>query len=128
MLAENLRYAKPAPALPKPVAQPLKRATPAAQPGATQTQPAGTPPPGNIGAGPGAPPGSPWDSDPVLQQIRAQTQANIANAQAQALASRQKSLIQFGYDPVLASLYGDAATTEAAKNNPFSTLAQLAHA
>jgi len=99
-----------------------------ATPAAPFNNPA-APPSGGSPATPATPgSGSPWESDPILQQIRAQVASNIANAEASSLAQRQKALIQFGYDPTLNSLYGDANTSAAAQKNPFSTLAQLLRA
>lgn len=84
----------------------------------------------------GTPPGTgqpdqnaaaPWESDPVLQQIRGMQAANVAAAEAQAQAARQQALISYGYDPALEAqgVYGDAGTAGSAKANPFSTLSSL---
>src|SRR6266542_2980900 len=72
-------------------------------------------------------PGAAWESDPVLQQIKALQQGNVASAEASALAARQQALINFGYSPELDPLYGDTGTAGSAKTNPFSVLAQLQH-
>jgi len=86
----------------------------------------GTPPAG--GAGQAQDQGAaPWESDPVLQQIRGLQAANVAAASAQAQAAQQQALIAYGYDPALdqQGVYGDANTAGAAKANTFSTLNQL---
>src|SRR6266542_3579956 len=64
-------------------------------------------------------PGAAWESDPVLQQIKALQQANVASAEASALAARQQALINFGYSPELDTLggYGDVGTAGKAKGN-----------
>jgi hypothetical protein len=49
----------------------------------------------------------------------------VADAEASALGARKTSLIGYGYDPALQKLYPDNSTAEAARQNPFSTLAQL---
>jgi hypothetical protein len=69
-----------------------------------------------------------WESDPVLQQIQALQQANVASAEASAQAARSQTLINFGYDPEMASLYGDQQTAGSAKANPYSVLSELSHA
>jgi len=82
--------------------------------------------PGTGQAGQGQQDGpAPWESDPVLQQIKSMQQANMAAAEAQAMAARQQALINFGYSSQLGSLYGDAGTQGAAQANPFSVLKQL---
>lgn len=63
------------------------------------------------------------DSDPILAQIKAMNERQIAAAQAAAMAGRKQAQIAYGYDPNVT--YEDAATQEAAKQNAFSTLAQL---
>jgi hypothetical protein len=75
----------------------------------------------------GPDPGTGWEADPVLAQIRATQQQNAASAEAAAAAARQQALIQFGYSPELAGLYGDQNTARAAQQDPFSVLANLAH-
>jgi hypothetical protein len=73
------------------------------------------------------PPAAGWESDPVLQQIQALQQANVASAEASAQAARSQTLINFGYDPEMASLYGDQQTAGSAKANPYSVLSELSH-
>jgi hypothetical protein len=79
------------------------------------------------GGGGGGAAQPPWQSDPVLQQITQLQQANLATAEAHALAARKEALINYGYDENLQSLYGDQGTQGSAQANPFSVLAQLAH-
>ena len=64
-----------------------------------------------------------FSGDPILARIRAYNAQNISQAEASALAQRKRAEIGYGYDPNLA--YEDAATQEAARQNPFSALAQL---
>ena len=64
-----------------------------------------------------------FDDDPILARIRAYNQQQVANAESAALAARKQAEIGYGYDPNVQ--YEDAATQEAAKQNAFSTLAQL---
>jgi hypothetical protein len=66
-----------------------------------------------------------FSGDPILAKIRAMNAQNIANAENAALAGRKQQLIGYGFDPALQGLYPDEATAEAARQNPFSTLAQL---
>lgn len=112
----------------------LKQAAPRANPVLSNLSAiSGGTPPGGAGAaaGSGASPGQtvePWAADPVLQQIKNLQQANVAAAEAQAVAARNQALINFGYDPGMASIYGDAGTAGSAKANPFSVLSQLQHA
>lgn len=77
---------------------------------------------GNAGAGGGA---GYWslDSDPVLAQIKALNARQLAAARASAGAARKQEQIGYGYDQNLS--YEDDATKEAARQNAFSTLAQL---
>ena len=66
-----------------------------------------------------------YSTDPILQQIVAQQNMVIAQAQQDALAQQKAALIGYG-DPHLAmSVLGDKLTAEAAANNPGSTLATL---
>lgn len=88
---------------------------------------AGGTPAGSGGGQPADSSAVPWESDPVLQQIRSLQAANIASADAQAQASRQQALINFGYSNALDGLYGDQGTKGSAQSNPFSVLAQLLH-
>lgn len=67
-----------------------------------------------------------YSSDPMLQRARALAQQNIASAQAAELAQRQAALIDYGFDPNFASLYGDQNAAGAAKGNTMSVLARLA--
>lgn len=87
----------------------------------------GTPPGGGAGgAGGQQDPNTPaWESDPILQQIKAYQASNIAAADAQAHAARQQALINFGYSAQLGALYGDQGTKGAAEANPFSILKEL---
>lgn len=65
-----------------------------------------------------------YTTDPILQQVQAQsTQAN-ADAQAAALASQKQLAIQYG-DVDLANSLGDTATAQAAGANPFSIYGML---
>lgn len=66
-----------------------------------------------------------FDTDPILQQIRALGQRSVAGAEAAEIAGRKQTLIGFGYDPTLAALYPDQSTAEAARQNPFSIVAEL---
>lgn len=122
--------------------QPRKPKTPRPAPGSRHASPAtsphkpailsaltnmatmsgGTPPGGGSG---GQETSAPWESDPVLQQIKGLQAANIATADAQALAARQKALINFGYSSELGNLYGDQGTQGAAQANPYSVLKEL---
>jgi len=68
-----------------------------------------------------------WADDPILAQFRALKIQNESAAEAGAQAARTQALIRFGYSPELAGLYGDEATAGAARANPFSILANLAH-
>ena len=89
--------------------------TPGATPHATQP-PAGQPPQYTFD----------YSTDPILQQITAQQQMVVAQAQADSLAQQKAALISYG-DPNLAmSVLGDKLTADAAANNPGSALAQLA--
>src|ERR1041385_3412251 len=65
-------------------------------------------------------------ADPIVQQVQALQMQNVAAAQASFEAQKQRALMQFGYDPALAGQYGSAANEQAARNNPFSTSANLA--
>lgn len=66
-----------------------------------------------------------YENDPVYQQIKALAQQSVADAEAQATASRKQLAIGLG-DPGLAnSLHLGADTAYAAQNNPYSTLANL---
>lgn len=86
---------------------------------------------GGLGPAPGAP-GAPstvdLSADPILQQIRALSQQHIQGAQTDELAARKKTLLDFGYDDRLKGLYPDAQTADAAKQNPFSLLANMKNA
>jgi hypothetical protein len=64
-----------------------------------------------------------FSGDPILARIRALNVQNISQAEASALAQRKRAEIGYGYDPALQ--YEDTATQEAARQNPFSALAQL---
>jgi hypothetical protein len=64
-----------------------------------------------------------FSGDPILARIRALNAQNISQAEASALAQRKRAEIGYGYDPALQ--YEDSSTQEAAKQNPFSALAQL---
>jgi hypothetical protein len=64
-----------------------------------------------------------FSGDPILARIRALNAQNISQAEASALAQRKRAEIGYGYDPALQ--YEDTATQEAARQNPFSALAQL---
>lgn len=67
-----------------------------------------------------------YSTDPILQQITAQQQMVVAQAQADSLAQQKAALIAYG-DPNLAmSVLGDKLTADAAANNPGSALATLA--
>lgn len=67
-----------------------------------------------------------YSSDPILLQIRALSQQNLAGAQAAATAARTQALEGYGFDGSLN--YGDANTAAVAKANPNSVLAVLARA
>lgn len=72
-----------------------------------------------------APPATLYDynTDPILQQVQAQTVQQTADAEAGALAARKQLAIQYG-DP---SIVGDdAATAQAAAQNPYSVYGMLA--
>lgn len=77
--------------------------------------------------GPAPPPPVSWEGDAILQGIKAQQTASLAGLRANALSNRKQALIDFGYDQNLSDLYPDQANAEAAKANPFSILANLAH-
>ena len=64
-----------------------------------------------------------FEDDPILARTRALNQKLIENARSNALAARKQEQIRYGYDPNIS--YEDAATQEAARQNAFSTLAQL---
>lgn len=64
--------------------------------------------------------------DPILAKVQALNQKMISDAQSQALAEKQRELIDFGDPALVRQILGkDPNTAQAAKQNPFSTLAQL---
>ena len=73
---------------------------------------------------PAAAPASAYDysSDPILQAIRAGGIRSRANAEAAALAGRKQLAIQFGD---ATGIVDDTNTAKAAKDNPFSSLAEI---
>jgi hypothetical protein len=91
----------------------------------THQAPAATPASGGGGGSSGGGGGYNFDfsGDPILARIRALNAQNISQAEASALAQRKRAEIGYGYDPALQ--YEDASTQEAARQNPFSALAQL---
>lgn len=101
--------------LPNPQLGHGRRATPAPT----------TPRPSAPGQTPSASAAPTSQDDPILAQLKALAQQGNASAQAQYDDARHQALIAYGYDPALASLYGDAGTQAAAQGNQFSTLAQL---
>jgi hypothetical protein len=79
------------------------------------------------------------DSDPIVQKIKALNAANYAQAVAATQSNAKQDLITSGFDfsqllknnpslaqGVLGSVFGDQATQLAARNNPYSTAANLA--
>jgi hypothetical protein len=67
-----------------------------------------------------------YDADPVLNQIQALSGQSRGDAQANATALRLQLAQQYG-DEQLARQYGGEAQAAAARANPNSVLAQLAH-
>lgn len=68
-----------------------------------------------------------YESDPVLARIRALGQQNVANAESEAAALRKQAVIDTGLADVGAELGLDAATLQAARENPLSVAARLAN-
>lgn len=68
-----------------------------------------------------------YSQDPILMQTQAAVQAQIAQAEAGALASEKQNLIRYGDPSLIAKVLGssDSATEQAAKDNSFSTVAEL---
>jgi hypothetical protein len=102
---------------PKHVGQMPATYQPPAAPATTSTSSGGG------GGGGGGQQSFDFSGDPILARIRALNAQNISQAEASALAQRKRAEIGYGYDPTLT--YEDAATQEAARQNPFSALAQL---
>jgi hypothetical protein len=102
----------------------LPQQPPMAPLGAT---PAGGTPPAGAGFAP--PPasfgGADLSSDPILAQVQAFNQRVLQQAEASALAAKKSALIQFGSPELAEKTIHDTNTATAAKENPFSTLAQL---
>lgn len=74
------------------------------------------------------PPADPYDftADPILRKIEALSQQARQNATANALAARKQLAIAYGDTAgILEGDQFDQATADAAKNNPFSILAEL---
>lgn len=119
--------ATPAP-LPSTVATPASTAAPpiSTPPAATPTPPA-TPPSATPPATPPATPTTPisMTGDPILARVIAFNEQQNANAAANALTQKKVALTQYGYDENAPGLYPDQNTADAAKQNPFSTLANL---
>lgn len=67
------------------------------------------------------------DEDPIVQMVKAAGQRSVQQAEGSELAGRKQTLIDYGYDPALSSLYPDQPTSDAAQQNPFSFLANLGH-
>lgn len=63
-----------------------------------------------------------YSADPVLQSVRAAGARSRADAQASALAARKRLAILFGDST---GIVDDTATAQAARGNPFSTLAEI---
>lgn len=69
-----------------------------------------------------------WQNDPIYQQAQAAVQAQIAQAEAQSLAAEKQNLIRYGDANLVAQVLGgkaDQQTLDAARNNSFSTVAEL---
>lgn len=81
-------------------------------------QPKGPGPGGGGGGG-----GYSFEGDPILAQIRAMNAKLLDQARAAQLAGTKQEQIAYGYDPNLK--YADAATQEAARQNPYSALGLL---
>lgn len=71
-------------------------------------------------------PGAAYDytTDPILQQVQAQTSQALSQAASAALASKEQLAIQYG-DTSLANSLGDANTAQAAAQNPYSIFGML---
>jgi hypothetical protein len=92
-------------------------------PAGYQPPAAAAPAAGAGGGGGGGSGGYSFEGDPILARTRAYTQMLVSQAEASALAQRKQQEIGYGYDPALK--YEDPATQEAARQNPFSVIAQL---
>lgn len=115
---------------------PYVPATPVSSPSSSPAPaPAPAPAPSSGGSSaPAAPTPSPFDADPVLQQIKALQEQTYQHAVAAADVQRKQLLIALG-DPDMVEktafgslenpTYGDQTTELAAKQNPYSTLANL---
>jgi hypothetical protein len=67
-----------------------------------------------------------YDSDPVLQRIRALGQMNISNARSEAAAARRQALIDAGMPDVAEAQGADPETLDAVRGNQFSVAQDLA--
>lgn len=69
-----------------------------------------------------------WSNDPIYQQTLALVQSQMSQMQAQAIAAEKQNLIRYGSPDLVSQVLGkgaDQETIDAAKNNSFSTVAEL---
>lgn len=87
-------------------------------------------PPGMEAAyAPSAPPAPPNpEGDPVLMRIRALGKRSVDQAKSDAAAARKQAILESGLGDVGAELGIDAATAQAARDNPFSQRAEIERA
>jgi hypothetical protein len=69
-----------------------------------------------------------YSADPILARIRALNAEDVAAAEAEGAAARKQLLIGFGDPTFAAGVGGDQQTQDAARTNPFSTVAKLTFA
>lgn len=67
-----------------------------------------------------------YESDPTLARIKALGQQNVGNAETEAAALRKQAVIDTGLADVGQEIGLDAATIQAARENPLSVAARLA--
>jgi len=96
----------------------------AGAPAATGTAAAAAPPPVKLPNGQQVD----YSQDPILQQATAAINAQIAQAEAAAVANEKQSLIRYGSGDLLRKVLGDQAdqaSVDAANNNTYGTVQEL---
>lgn len=81
------------------------------------------------------PPNIGYAGDPILRQIRAMARSDFAQAQAEALKDRQRTLLEFGDVKLARSLFSRGGLTKEERaflqsvraNRPLSTLGRIRH-
>jgi hypothetical protein len=106
--APTAETSPPADGAQAPVAAPKQPAAPTPQPGSTSLL-------------------YDYRTDPILQQIQAVSVHSRADADTNALAARKRLAVQYGDADYARNVLHDDLTAEAAKQNPYSTYAQLDH-